>query len=112
MVGRSTCNPLEASFIPSYRPAMQPSPGLLGMCLCALTAMLANGASSFPSPKHLGNIRDYGRAIERTMTLRTTSTPEHRNTVKILSCGRHALEITGDVRADMASLRVFRSPLP
>ncbi len=46
----------------------------------------------FPPPQHLGEVSTYGRNIQRTMHLLATSTPEHRNTVRILFYGQSITE--------------------
>lgn len=48
--------------------------------------------SPFPAPKYLGEVSSYGRNIQRTMRLLATSTPEHRNTVRILFYGQSITE--------------------
>jgi hypothetical protein len=51
----------------------------------------AGGQSSpiFPAPRDLGDPAVWGRGIQRTMTLLATSTPDHRNTVKIFFYARN-----------------------
>ena len=49
-------------------------------------------AAEFPPPKSLGNAAGYGRNIQRTMRLLAESTPENRNTVRVLFYGQ---SITG-----------------
>jgi hypothetical protein len=49
-------------------------------------------ASVFPPPKTLGDVSSYGRNIQRTMRLLATSTPEHRNTVRVLFYGQSITE--------------------
>jgi hypothetical protein len=44
--------------------------------------------ADFDPPKLPANLQDLGRNIQRTMTLLATSTPEHRNTVRILFYGQ------------------------
>src|SRR5580658_8085434 len=66
---------------------------LLG--LLALTTMntsLAAQTGSYPTPKNLGDSAKLGLGIQRTMTLLATSTPEHRNTVRILFYGQSITE--------------------
>jgi len=46
----------------------------------------------YPEPKHLGDPATLGLGIQRTMTLLATSTPVHRNTVRILFYGQSITE--------------------
>lgn len=48
--------------------------------------LMAQG--KFAAPALPDNLRDLGKNIQRTMTLLATSTPEHRNTVRILFYGQ------------------------
>ena len=72
--------------------------------LLAATMAGAQNSPSFPAPKSVGNPADFGRNIQRTMTLLATSTPEHRNTVKVLFYGQSITEqgwwkeVAGDLR--------------
>lgn len=50
------------------------------------------GATAFPAPKYLGDPAKFGQNIQRTMTLLATSTPEHRNTVRVLFYGQSITE--------------------
>ena len=63
----------------------------LPLLFLAATAF-AQDAPSFPAPKTLGDIGSYGRNIQRTMRLLATSTPEKRNTVRILFYGQSITE--------------------
>lgn len=54
----------------------------------------AQDAQAFPPLKTLGPVESYGRNIQRTMGLLAASTPEHRNTVKILFYGQSITEQT------------------
>ena len=56
------------------------------------TAALAQAPASFVRPKQFGRPDDLGRNIQRTMTLLAASTPEKRNTVKILFYGQSITE--------------------
>ena len=47
---------------------------------------------SFPAPKDVGDPTVLGQGIQRTMTLLATSTPERRNTVRILFYGQSITE--------------------
>jgi hypothetical protein len=73
-------------------------PLLLLTTACAL-------AADFPAPKTLGDVESYGRNIQRTMRLLTESTPEKRNTVRVLFYGQSITEqawsklVAGDLRA-------------
>ncbi len=67
-------------------------PFLFALSLLVATITSAQNPPSFPAPKSLGNPADFGRNIQRTMTLLATSTPEHRNTVKILFYGQSITE--------------------
>ena len=49
-------------------------------------------AGEFPPPKSLGNAAGYGRNIQRTMRLLAESTPEKRNTVRVLFYGQSITE--------------------
>lgn len=52
---------------------------------------LAASAQS-PSPRDVGDPAQLGRGLQRTMTLLSTSTPEQRNTVRILFYGQSITE--------------------
>lgn len=74
---------------------MNHQPRCLGLVLVfALCGVLALGQqpTSFPPPKDVGDPAVLGRGIQRTMTLLTTSTPERRNTVRILFYGQSITE--------------------
>lgn len=45
-------------------------------------------AAGYPPPKSIGNSSFFGRNIQRTMRLLAESTPEHRNTVRVLFYGQ------------------------
>ena len=60
--------------------------------LFAAAILRAQDPAAFPAPKSLGNAADFGRNIQRTLTLLATSTPDHRNTVKILFYGQSITE--------------------
>jgi hypothetical protein len=55
----------------------------LCLILCGWPAR-GQGASAFPPPKERGDPATLGQGIQRTMSLLAASTPQHRNTVKIL----------------------------
>ncbi|MEY4485317.1 MAG: hypothetical protein RL693_2769 [Verrucomicrobiota bacterium] len=63
---------------------------LLASLLFSTSGMFAE--APFPPPQHLGEVSTYGRNIQRTMRLLATSTPEHRNTVRILFYGQSITE--------------------
>lgn len=75
------------------------SAAMLGLVLSLATGA-AQGATqnsnqnakSYPAPKNLGDPARLGLGIQRTMTLLATSTPEHRNTVKVLFYGQSITE--------------------
>lgn len=58
----------------------------------AAQALGATNAAAFPRPKYLGDPARLGQNIQRTMTLLATSTPQHRNTVKVLFYGQSITE--------------------
>jgi hypothetical protein len=60
-------------------------------CLSLLAFALA-AAPDFPPPKSLGPVETYGRNVQRTMRLLATSTPEKRNTVRMLFYGQSITE--------------------
>lgn len=59
--------------------------------LCGAIAH-AQGAASFPAPRNLGDPARLGQGIQRAMTLLAGSTPEHRNTVRVLFYGQSITE--------------------
>ena len=64
-------------------------------CLCfvlLLKLSLVSNAQSYPAPKSFGDVQSFGKNIQRTMRLLATSTPEKRNTVKILFYGQSITE--------------------
>ena len=65
---------------------------LLIYLFCAGTSVFSQESPAFPPPKSMGSTETYGRNIQRTMTLLADSTPEHRNTVKILFYGQSITE--------------------
>jgi hypothetical protein len=58
------------------------------MFVATCPAVLHAQPSSFPPPSNLGDPAKLGLGIQRTMTLLETSTPERRNTVRILLYGQ------------------------
>ena len=77
------------------------------LSLVLATAALAADApkASWPAPKPPADTSAFGTGIQRTMTLLATSTPEHRNTVKVLFYGQSITEqawwklVADDLRA-------------
>jgi hypothetical protein len=59
--------------------------------LLLLTAVSVR-AADFPAPKTYGDVEQYGRNIQRTMRLLAESTPEKRNTVRVLFYGQSITE--------------------
>ena len=49
-------------------------------------------AEDFPKPKSFGDIANSGRNIQRTMRLLAESTPQKRNTVRVLFYGQSITE--------------------
>ena len=60
--------------------------------LTLFTAVAVTSAAEFPAPKSLGATENYGRNIQRTMKLLASSTPEKRNTVRVLFYGQSITE--------------------
>ena len=53
---------------------------------------LVHARTPFPPPKNLGDPAKLGLGIQRAMTLLASSTPEHRNTVRVLLYGQSITE--------------------
>jgi hypothetical protein len=70
------------------------SPNLASMALAILlaTTAAADDHAAFPPFQAARPIETYGRNIQRTMTLLATSTPEKRNTVRVLFYGQSITE--------------------
>ena len=65
----------------------------LACLLVAVAApMRAQDKAAYPPPKNVGDPATLGLNIQRTMTLLASSTPTHRNTVKILFYGQSITE--------------------
>ncbi len=64
---------------------------LLGL-LVGITPLFSAEPGGFAPPKEVGREADLGRGIQRTMRLLATSTPEHRNTVRVLFYGQSITE--------------------
>lgn len=73
-----------------------PLAGLIGSATAA--------EQEFPPPKSLGELAGHGKNIQRTMRLLAESTPEHRNTARVLFYGQSITEegwwklVAGDLR--------------
>src|SRR5450755_1984382 len=66
---------------------------MLGMfCLLIVSGRAMAQKAVYPVPKNLGDPSKIGLGIQRTMTLLATSTPQHRNTVRILFYGQSITE--------------------
>ena len=61
-------------------------------CVLFLGLSTIINAQNYPSPKSFGDVKSYGKNIQRTMRLLTSSTPQKRNTVKILFYGQSITE--------------------
>lgn len=79
------------------------SPATPAAGLLALVGVLATGGPTpparlyaadppFPPPKSVGPVETYGQNIRRSMGLMATSTPEKRNTVRVLFYGQSITE--------------------
>ncbi len=78
----------------------------LGYSLLTVLSLAASAvAAEFPAPKSLGATQEYGRNLQRTMKLLADSTPEKRNTVRVLFYGQSITEqnwskiVADDLRA-------------
>lgn len=65
---------------------------LLASLLPGFTASKAADPAEFQEPTNLGAVAGYGRNIQRTMRLLAESTPEDRNTVRVLFYGQSITE--------------------
>ena len=65
--------------------------GLAGLCLLPLAAN-AKDKPVYPEPAPAKDAANLGQHIQRTMTLLATSTPQHRNRVRILFYGQSITE--------------------
>lgn len=83
ILGRASC--IGAGIFPYVK--LYPLP-----LLVLAASAFAQDAPSFPAPKSLGDVSSYGRNIQRTMRLLATSTPEKKNTVRILFYGQSITE--------------------
>src|SRR4051812_20756588 len=82
---------------------------LAGLTVFAHLALTSAAAEAFPPPHSLGDPETFGRGVQRTMRLLAESTPEHRNTVRILFYGQSITEqgwskiVADDLRARFPS---------
>jgi hypothetical protein len=60
--------------------------------IALLGSICSSLAQAFPPPKNLGDTNSYGYGIQRAMRLMAASTPEKRNTVKVLFYGQSITE--------------------
>jgi hypothetical protein len=78
---------------------------LLKLVLTICCVGLPAAADDFPKPKSPGDTASYGNNIQRTMRLLAESTPDHRNTVRVLFYGQSITEqgwwkiVADDLRA-------------
>ncbi len=72
--------------------ALKPLKRLLFLLAMTPISLRAQEAKPFSAPKSLGDPAKLGLGIQRTMTLLATSTPERRNTVRILFYGQSITE--------------------
>jgi len=87
---------------------------LLVLTVCKVLAL------DFPPPRSLGDTNAYGRNVQRTMRLLSESTPDHRNTVRILFYGQSITDqdwwkiVAADLRARFpaANLIIENRSLP
>lgn len=56
--------------------------------VAVLFCLVTSAAVAQTAPSYVGDPAQLGRGIQRTMTLLATSTPEHRNTVRVLLYGQ------------------------
>ena len=78
---------------------------MLRALFLTLAAASLTHAADFPAPKSLGDTATFGRNIQRTMRLLAESTPQKRNTVRVLFYGQSITEqkwaklVADDLRA-------------
>ncbi len=58
---------------------------------CSINLAMAE-TNNYPLPLFVGDTNTMGRGVQRTMNLLTSSTPEHKNTVRILFYGQSITE--------------------
>ena len=77
---------------------------VLFLCTIPAAALAAEQPATYPAPK-FGDTSSWGRNVQRTMRLLATSTPQKRNTVRILFYGQSITEqrwwqaVADDLRA-------------
>ncbi len=75
------------------------------IAVAAVLNFAAQAQDVFPPPKSLGDTATYGRNVQRTMRLLAESTPQKRNTVRVLFYGQSITEqkwaqmVADDLRA-------------
>ncbi|MBX3743414.1 MAG: hypothetical protein KF712_20685 [Akkermansiaceae bacterium] len=67
-------------------------PLFLSLAVLSMAATAQDAPESFPAPRSLGDVTGRGKNIQRTMRLLAESTPERRNTVRILFYGQSITE--------------------
>ena len=64
---------------------------LTTLCVVLFTNLFtpsANAGEAYPTPRFIGDETQLGRGVQRTMSLLASSTPEQRNTVRVLFYGQ------------------------
>ena len=61
---------------------------VLIISIVMLFVPLLRAEEAFPKPTHVGDLATLGLNIQRAMTLLATSTPQQRNTVRVLFYGQ------------------------
>ncbi|MBN9517881.1 SGNH/GDSL hydrolase family protein [bacterium] len=61
---------------------------IAGLLLAPAAIGVADDAGGYPPPKTLGPVAGYGANVRRAMTLMATSTPQKRNTIRVLFYGQ------------------------
>jgi hypothetical protein len=67
---------------------------LFAFLFFGLCSLHTAAQTPFPAPRTLGPVETYGRNIQRTMRLLAESTPQRRNTVRVLFYGQSITEQT------------------
>ncbi len=92
-----------------------------GLFLAPAAIGVADDGGGYPPPKTLGPVAGYGANVQRAMTLLATSTPQKRNTVRVLFYGQSitaqgtwAARVAGDLRRRFrhADLHIENRALP
>ena len=65
---------------------------VVAVLLAAFVLTQVAAAADFIAPKNVGDPKTLGVGIQRSMTLMATSTPEHKNTVRVLFYGQSITE--------------------